>query len=186
MIAALILFVDQYHLIERFKKEKTDIKSFGFSFEQKKVKRIFPLITVFVIWQLVMPLRHYFVTGYTDWTGDYQQFSWRMKIQHRKLNEFKLSFLDEDKKLIYPIDYKDHLYPDELRNMINRPQMIIQFVNYIEKRVTDRNNLKNYKIVGNISVDFNGQEQVVIFNQNLDLSKISPLDNMYKWVQPIE
>jgi len=186
MIAALILFLDQDQLAARIIKNQSNSESYNFKKMELNSKRILPFLLIFMFWQLLMPLRHYFVDGYTDWTGDYQQFSWRMKIQHRTLNTFDLSLLDDDSKLRYPINYKEHLYSDEISNMINRPQMMLQFVKYIEKRVVERNNLQNYKIVGNINVDFNGKEKLTVFDPDLDLAKLSLNDMMSKWVIPID
>lgn len=185
MISALILFLDQNELAKRFSKTKIDISNYNLTNQQSIFRRLLPFISLYIIWQLCMPLRHYIVDGYTDWTGDYQQFSWRMKIQSRKINKLEFSFIDDDKKMIYPIELNSHLYQDEILNMINRPQMMVYFAKYLESITLEKNDIKNYRITCNSDIDFNGIKQLSVFSTDLNLCKINPNDNMNKWVLPL-
>lgn len=187
MICALILFVDQEKLQERLKKRSL--------LRQKEVEtNAAPLgkiglgvVGVYVIFQLVLPLRHYFMSGYTDWTGEGQRFAWRMKIQHRELTEpLQFAIMDLDRKEFHIVDPGKHLFQDEIQQMINSPQMIVQFAEYLRDVVAPKMDIRNCMIKSKVKVSFNGQPETYVFDPELDLLEVADSDKpMHEWVNAL-
>lgn len=179
MTASLILFLDQERLEALF-------KSFGFS-ETGSVKAYnltWP-ITIYLIWQLIMPIRHYFIKGYADWTGDCQQFSWRMKIQARAIEKLDFYLVDEKRGDRQLIELNRFLYQDEISRMSERPQMMILFAKFVEQKLKLQSPDFEFGIYSDIQVEFNSLKYKKVFPENLDLLEVSAEDYMHKWVLPL-
>ena len=79
------------------------------------------MIYIFFLIQFIMPFRHYFIPGNTDWTGDAQHFSSRIKIYIQKVEEFKFAVFNLDNKIINPIDMETYLLEDLINQMYWTP-----------------------------------------------------------------
>ena len=186
MIAALLLFLDQEKLKNRLdklgvlSKTKTEISAPNLG------KIGLTVIGIYAIVQLLLPLRHYFIEGYTDWTGEAQRFSWRMKIQCRKIEEVKFAIFDIDKKMIHEVDPYTILYPDEVQQMCHSPQMILQFAHYLKDVIAPKNQISNLWIKSKVKVRFNGSKPGYIFDPDLDLIEASEKNEpIHEWINPI-
>ncbi len=187
LIASLFLFADQVKL-------KARVQKWGLAkgkVEERELKKVGAIgvvgLLVFVIIQLALPVRHYFKPGYTDWTGEGQRFAWRMKIQYRDIQEHDFRLLDVDNKVIHEIELEKYLYPDEITEMCHSPQMVMQFVDYLEEEIAPKARIKNYWVLSNIKIGFNGEEPIYMFDPNLDLAaarKENP--NAAAWINPLE
>jgi hypothetical protein len=190
MICALLLFVDQNKLHAFLKKRSllgAREKDSGITHRMKPWA--LAIIGVHVVIQLILPVRHYFVEGYPDWTSDHQRFAWRMKAQSRHIEEVAFSVWDLDTKQYYLIDYqklRKLLYEDELQFMCYYPNMIVQFAHFLEEKVAREDNIKNCMIKCKVKVSFNGMKSQYIFDPNIDLlSESKKHDYYYQWVEPM-
>ncbi|OFZ09218.1 MAG: hypothetical protein A3D92_17190 [Bacteroidetes bacterium RIFCSPHIGHO2_02_FULL_44_7] len=169
MIGALLVFLDPERVFERLKKWGI-VRENATEEQGRNLGRMgAALLAVYVVVQLAVPLRHYFIPGYTDWTGEGQRFSWRMKIQHRSIEEMTFAILDLDKKVIHEINPSDHLFPDEVQQMAYSPQMILQFAQYLHDTIAPLNGVENCWVKSKVKVKFNGKDAAYIFNPTLDL-----------------
>lgn len=117
-----------------------------------------------------MPIRHYFIPGNVDWTGEGQRFAWRMKIQTRSIIECDFAIFDLYTKTIYPVKIDAHIHEVQKFQMIHYPKMILDFVHYL-KEYAHNNQRPNVMIKAKISVGFNQRESVEIVSPDIDLSK---------------
>lgn len=182
MISALFLFLDENEIKSLFKLEGK-INSAKPFFQLNK----FGLFAfgIYIIIQLVLPLRHYLMPGYADWTGDGQRFAWRMKIQHRKIEEYKFAVFDIDKKMIYEVDPAKHLNGSQYQQMYNHPAMIIQFAEYLKKLGFEKQGIKNSMVKSKVKVQFNGCPGQYIFNPDDDLLKMHANHKYFdSWIEP--
>lgn len=187
MISAMLLFVDQAKLAEFLLKRKM-IKAKRETPRQYKGLGVagVAVIGLYLIIQLWLPIRHYFIPGYTDWTGEGQRFSWRMKIQHRQVNDNTFQIFDVTNKVIYPVTLNKYLYPDEITQMCNSPQMIIQFAEYLAEQTKKNLRTKEVWVKARINVEFNGRSAVDIFDPDVDLiSESKKHESINDWINPI-
>ena len=194
MIGASILFIDQEWLASKFKK-KPEPKKVAKNKQVKEVVAVKPLglkswgvgiLVCYAIIQLALPLRHFFIPGYADWTGDAQRFSWRMKIQTRKVDEVQFSVWDFAKKEVHDIAPSEHLYPDEIQQMAHSPHMIVQFALYLERIAAEKSRIRNCMVKSKVKVQFNGEPSMYIFDPELDLLEESKKhDRYYEWVNKL-
>jgi len=190
MIGTLVLFADEKH-VENYLKPfgfiRKNIKKEPKVLKEFKMKNTFKyLLFAYMIFQCVVPLRHLFIPGYTDWTGDAHFFSWRMKIQHRDIKEMQFAIFDTDNKVIHKIEPNKLLFPDEIVLMANSPQMIVLFAEYLKDEIAPKNGIANCEIKSKIKVSFNGLEPCYIFDPDVDLIKGSQVNNrFYTWVNKL-
>ncbi len=187
MMSAMFLFVDQSWLKSRLTKFNL-IKVSKIEFNRGKPVKFtgFSIIMVYVLIQIYLPLRHYGMDGYTDWTGEGQRFAWRMKIQNRTIEESKFAIFDLDEKVIHNVEINRFLYPDEITQMCHSPQMVLQFARYIKEIIASRIGITNCLIKAKIKVKFNGLEPVYLFDPNDDLISMSEkYDSFNDWMIPL-
>lgn len=184
MIGALILFVDQEWL-----SNKIGFKHTGESeYEGKLGTWGSYILLAYMSVQLILPLRHYFMPGYADWTGEGQRFAWRMKIQNRKYKyqEIKFALFDKQNKRIIPIEPLKYMNIDQFNQMIYSPRMIVQFAEFIREHAAENHNLHNIEVKCKIPVEFNGSEKTYIFDPDLDLlSNYEKHDSFSEWINPL-
>ncbi len=194
MIGASILFIDQKWLASKFKNKNTPIKVVKNKAlkETEVTPRVLhswgtAVIVIYAVVQLILPLRHFFIPGYTDWTSDAQRFSWRMKIQTREVEEMEFSIWDFATKQVYDVNPNEHLYPDEIQQMANSPHMIVQFAFYLEKVAAEKARIKKCMVKSKVKVKFNGRPAQYIFDPELDLLEESTKhDHYYEWVNALK
>ena len=186
MIAALLLFMDQEKLYGWLQRRKLIASPISKLAGTPLKKSGLILIGAYVLFHLVMPLRHYFIPGYTDWTGEAQRFSWRMKIQYREVEEVQFAIFDTDKNIIYEINPKKTLFPDEVDQMCNSPQLILQFAHYLNDVIAPKNGVKNCWVKCKIKVKFNGKPSTYIFDPELDLIEASEKhESINDWINQL-
>lgn len=169
MISSLLLFVD----VDKFHQRIANLKLIAKDIESKNrgaLGRVgLFILSVYIVYHLFMPFRHFLYEGYTDWTGEGQRFAWRMKIQHRKVTETLFLLMDVDRKVIHEVDPKNYLFPDEVDQMCNSPQMIVQFAHYLKDVIAPKNDINNCWVKSRIKVSFNGLPAQYVFDPELDL-----------------
>lgn len=135
-------------------------------------KAIVGLLSVYVLIQLWLPLRHYFIPGHVDWTGEGQRFAWRMKIQHRETPEFKYGIFDLEKRTIYPVELDKYLNPDQINQMKHYPEMMHDFALFIGERSKKVHNITQVQIKLMAKVSLNGRPAGYVFPPNTDLTPL--------------
>ena len=129
-MASLALFfeLENFNFLSKFNKFKEKNAEMI-----KAPKPVVYLIGIYVIFQLAMPLRHYFIPGNVDWTGEGHRFAWRMKIQTRAINKCEFAIFDLDTKTIYPVKIDNHIHDIQKYFMVHYPKMILDFAHYLKK-----------------------------------------------------
>ena len=104
MISANLLFIDPVKLQiwisnylpfykQQDSKKKKTLTAHDFDLNDNQKKKFLRLAFIYVIIQLLLPLRHYAYKGNVDWTSEGYFFAWRMKIRS-KTNSVTLKVKD--------------------------------------------------------------------------------------------
>lgn len=172
MICALLLFLDPDKVAQfiRSKAPKNSKKSNQITQQKEISKATVLLIGVYFLIQLALPLRHYFISGNTDWTGYGQRFAWRMKIQHRSVKSMEFMLYDVKKQLIYPVALPTFgITIDQERLLSQDPRAIVQFARFLEQYVQKNKGMEQVEVRSQIIVSFNNREEQLIFPTALNL-----------------
>jgi hypothetical protein len=179
MTGALLLFVPHSFWTRKTEPEIEAPKNKGLS------RPALIVIASYMLFQMVWPARHYFVEGYTDWTGDYQRFSWRMKIQYREWDDPKFAVFDVGARRIYEVNPKNYLNDSQIQEMMHHPEMLLQFAHYLEEVSREIYNISGEVWVKcDVKVGFNGRKKVAVVNKDVNLLDIDQKMGNGIWVNP--
>ncbi len=91
----------------------------------------------YLIIQLALPLRHYFIKGDVLWTEEGHRLSWRMMLRSRGgFTNFRIIDKKTGEKLLYNL-HKDYT-PKQISSMETKPDMIWQTAQRIKKNFAEK------------------------------------------------
>jgi len=92
---------------------------------------VLALLTVFVLHQIAVPLRHYTYTGYNvAWDDFGHKYSWRMKLRN-KYCSLGVIAIDRATNKSLVVDAPSFLYGKQLRKVGPVPQLVMQFAHFV-------------------------------------------------------
>ncbi len=186
MMSSLILF-SSTHSIRNFLNTR-----FSYSLKedraQSKIKALSPVfksgIIIYMLFQLLFPLRHHLYSGNVDFTGEGQRFSWRMKSVYK---DFKIAFLlvDEESGISASLDPRQILTVKQYTNLGYYPELIIPVADNLRKAALLKG-IKKPKIYVDYQVGFMALAFQYIVDPKQELSglKYSPFRHS-DWILPI-
>ena len=144
-------------------------------------------IGVFVIFHLIWPFRSHLLTTNPEWTGHGSRFAWRMKMQTKKIDTFKMTVTDGPNGTPQEIDYKSFLSVNQLKHLVNEPYQIAQFAKYLKEKAIRKGMAKDPIIKATVMVEYNKRPSQLYIDPNTDLTKVdlSPFAD-YDWIMPLQ
>jgi vitamin K-dependent gamma-carboxylase len=123
----------------------------------------------YLIIQLVLPLRHYFIKGDVLFTEEGHRLSWRMMLRSRNGNtHFKVIDKSTNNELFY--DAFSDLTPKQEAGMGTRPDMIWQMAQYIKQKF--KNQGTDVAVYANTKVAINEGTYNVLVDPTIDLAAV--------------
>lgn len=143
-------------------------------------------LVFYVIFQLLFPFRHWLLPNEVDWTSVAQRFSWRMKVQTRKIDEMKFTVSDGPGGQAIPVNELAFIHTQQREVMGTDPRMILDFAKFLEKESIANYNVRQPVVKATVKVIYNGRPEQLFVNPDFDLAKAtySPFERM-EFVMPI-
>lgn len=134
------------------------------------------LARVWLLVQLLIPLRHLLIPGDVAWTEEGHLYSWRMMLRSKRVVSLRIQVGDEP-MLPYPT-----LTLRQAAKMGGRPQMLQEFARYL----SEKNGGKPVRIRSHVSL--NGRPPQPIVDPNIDLAHAPTpwLLGHAPWITPLE
>merc|ERR1711976_186412 len=88
------------------------------------------ICAIFLLQQLLTPIRHNFYEGTTAWNEYGHKFSWRMKLRTKKCNPFFFTYNSEIDNAEF-VPSERILNRKQMRKVGSRPQLIIQYAKWL-------------------------------------------------------
>ena len=142
---------------------------------------ILSLLGIYILIQLLIPLRHLFYPGWTTWHEDGHEFAWRMMLRQKTT---RVIF-----NVIHPVTgERRYADPEEYLNfvqlkLLSKPRLALQFAHYLDSLV-QKNAGFDPIITARIEVSINGRDFRYLVDPDVDLSKIPKFTPSYLWVKP--
>ncbi len=193
MIGSLVLFFEPSTVANWFRTAKRSSRN-----KKKELPSIQPiwgrqiwvqrLFIGYLIFHLLWPFRHLAIPGPVDWTGQGQQFAWRMKIQTRVTDTLELEVLDYRTKTIIPIDLDAYLPNiDQKSVMAQRPQALMLMVDYLKTRASERLRHDEVGVRARVKVRFNGRPAQWMVDPETDLARETYRHwGRNEWILPLQ
>jgi vitamin K-dependent gamma-carboxylase len=88
-------------------------------------------VGVYLLVQVLMPLRHWLYPGKVHWTEEGHRFAWHMKLRDKEAVDFRVFAVDPATRRRDDVIPEDYLTPDQVGEMSTRPDMIRQFADHV-------------------------------------------------------
>ena len=142
-------------------------------------------LSMHVLFQLLIPLRHFTYPGQVNWTEEGHRFAWHMMLRQKYGDAVFVVVTDpfwNQKKLVYPREY---LTPRQQINMAFQPDMILQFAHFLaeEQRQAGNPNVEVYAVV---EASLNSRPQQKLIDPSVDLAKVERNLQHSQWIIRLE
>ncbi len=157
----------------------------SFSSKQKKITVFF--LSVFVLFQLLFPLRHFVLYRDTPaWHGMGDYFSWRMMLTDRtSAIRYKIGVPGEG--IVGYLSVEDYLVKRQLGVLAVRPKCLVRFAKFIGDEMAANANIPNPEVYVTAWRTVNMRPHQLQIDSTLNLTNVAyPLVKHPDWVLPME
>lgn len=154
--------------------------------------RLFPIktwtltfLSIWIVIQLLLPLRHFLIPGNVHWTEEGHNYSWHMKLR-AKVSEGVFILTVPETGEEWTVRPREHLTQTQERKMTARPHMIVQFANYLAAHYGQKRRAE-VEVRAHITASLNGRKAQRLVDPAVDLSRVSyPWWGHAEWIVPLE
>jgi hypothetical protein len=188
IISALIFFEADFHQkiinkISHYLPTKNDVLIISnYTFSKIKKKIIFPVLGLFLLFQILFPFRSLLYPGELFWTEEGYRFSWRVMLME-KAGYANFKVVDEKTKKSFYVDNKDFLTPFQEKQMSHQPDFILEYAHYLGNHFKSQGH-KNVQVFVESYVALNGRLSTVYINPKTDLYQEKKSLQHKEWIIP--
>jgi hypothetical protein len=140
-------------------------------------------LAVWVLLQLLVPMRHLIYPGWVDWNEDGFNFAWRMKLRDKR-GSVGLVVHDRARgRDIEITDLRAGLTGDQYAEMIHDPKLLQQYAVVIARRLRE-GGLADIQVRAHTSISLNGRPRQALVDPDVDLLSVDPR-RAGSWVVPL-
>jgi hypothetical protein len=170
--------------MSKLKKLKTNVAEVS-PYGSYKKKLVGTFLSVFVLFQILFPLRHHIYDGNILWTGDGFPFSWHMMTSFTG-GSVTYKVTDQISNEVYVVAPEDHLNPRQHKFLFKYPDLSIQFAHLLKEQAI-KDGIRDPEVNVLLQVRLNGRAPQYLINPNLDLTRVNV--HTFKsnpWVLPLD
>lgn len=185
MIAANVLFFSPEQIARWFFRRKTDpalLAQQPLKQPRWQLRLGVQFFILYLGWQLLFPLRHFFIPGDVNWTEEGHRFSWRMMLRTKRgavYYQVKDAATGQQ-QTVWPHDY---LAKEQLRELPKHPDMIWQFAQFLKEEYR-RQGMQEPEVYAISSLSLNGYPRHPIVDPNVNLAGVPYTWGAKSWVTP--
>lgn len=143
----------------------------------------FPLVIIYILIQLFLPMRHLFYPGNPSWTEEGHKFAWHMKLRS-KIGYCRFFIEDKFSAKAKEISPGFFLTETQNRKMAGNPEMILQFSHFLEKELASQD-IRNIKVKVKCFSSLNNRKMQLLVDSNIDLAAQQNTWRHYEWIIPL-
>ncbi len=189
--ATIIFFSDSWHMrlqnfISRIPVIGSAIVLHGNTLRKLKHYGISPVfktvITVYMLFQVLFPLRYLLYPGNVFWTEQGYRFSWRVMLVE-KAGDATFYVKDSQTGREGIVDNREFLNDHQEKQMAYQPDMILQFAHFLGKHYRNKG-VVDPQVRAEVHVTKNARLAKLLINPNVDLMKINDSWSHKWWILP--
>lgn len=128
------------------------------------------VVVIYLVFQVLFPLRQFLYSGNPSWIGICERFSWRMMIQHKEEKSFKFYIYHRDEEMEQQVNIQ---LPENQRiAMIAFPEVISDYAIGL-REFAESTGLENIEVRADIQVNLNNGSFQYLVDRNVDLSRVN-------------
>lgn len=141
------------------------------------------LVSIFFLWQLLMPLRHWLYPGNHLWTNEGYRFAWHVMLVEKNGSViYRIENPDNEQFwIVYPSEY---LTPQQEQQMSFQPDMILQFAHFLADTYATRCDC-NPAIYADTYVSLNLRPGQPIVDSQRNLTGVEQTVLSANWIIPL-
>lgn len=122
---------------------------------------------IYVVWQLVFPLRHLLYPGNPSWTEEGQQFAWRMMLRRKDIF-LRIYATDGASHQVTPLPLKNLMTYKQLIKMANSPDQLVACAPYFAQQAHEMG-IRDAEIRAVVLTSLNGRKPQFQMDPELNL-----------------
>lgn len=136
------------------------------------------LLGIYLLLQVLIPLRHLLHSQDPSWSEEGHQFSWRMKTRVKRA-KVRFTIRDESGTLNV-VRSEDYLTPGQEKDMAGKPDLILQFAHFLRDKY--RRDGREMRVEASSLVSLNGRSYRELIVPGTNLAKEERSVFPYAWV----
>lgn len=141
-------------------------------------------VALYLALQLLIPFRHWLYPGEVSWTEEGHRFAWHMKLRDKE-SRLELKVINPQTGEIQNVDLAADLTADQINKMAARPDMILQYVHYLNEKLI-QTGLENPIIIAYAWTSLNGRPSQQLIDPRVNLAQVqSHLFAPSPWILPL-
>lgn len=151
----------------------------------KRAYWVMGILGVYVLIQVLLPLRHWLYAGDVAWTDEGHRYAWRMKLRSKD-GEIHFYVTDYGEDTRWEVDLGDYLTFAQIDDMMARPDMIVQFAHHIGDELEDAGyDTDDYAVHVLAIVALNYNEYYLLIDPEVNMAQADrPLLHPATWIMP--
>lgn len=141
------------------------------------------LAGVYVVVQLLFPLRHFLIPGNVNWTEEGHRFSWHMKLRAKRSTAMFLVTAKDGSR--WALDPKKSLPKWQVSKVTGRPDMILQFCHRVAERMRGHG-YEDVAVYALVRSELNGREPHLLIDPGVNLAGVSRSWRKADWIVPLD
>ncbi len=150
----------------------------------KHQNSVLTFVGLYVVWQLLMPLRPFLYPNNASWSDEAHFFSWRMMLRDKTLSEARVIIHDPESLENKEVDPATYMEPWQRNIMFGNPELIRQFSNFIAERARDSGRIMEPAVYARVLVSLNGRTPELLIDPTADLSAQAWSFRSADWIMP--
>ncbi len=189
IFSTLIFFSPQFHeklLQNIFSIFKVDLSHFknGHSYKTSLIDRIgLPLLTIFMLFQILLPLRYLSYDGNIFWTEQGYRFAWRVMLME-KTGYANFKIVDGESGKRFYVQNEDFLTAFQQKQMSTQPDFILEYGQYLGNHFSSQGH-QNVEVYVESYAALNGRKHQVFVDPHVDLMKVNYTDLCKSHIIPL-
>lgn len=146
------------------------------------------LVYAYIAFQVLFPLRHYFVAGNVQWDNIGGRFAWFSRTHIKELPKGEITFYIGEKSApkMMPVVAERFINTQQIRTLREDPRMLVQFAVFLEE-VSKREHFTQPLVQVDNFISLNRRSPQQIVNSQRDLLEIYRQQLPYsQWIIPME
>lgn len=147
---------------------------------------IIGILGVYVLIQILLPLRHWLYAGDVAWTDEGHRYSWRMKLRSKdgEIHFYVTDYLEDTR---WEVNLRDYLTYTQIDDMTARPDMIVQFAHHIRDELEDSGYTADdyaINVLAIVTLNYSGDYYLLIDPEFNIAQAERPLWQPAEWIMP--
>ncbi|MDB6109616.1 MAG: hypothetical protein JWR69_1366 [Pedosphaera sp.] len=141
-------------------------------------------IACHLVWQCLMPLRHFLYPGNVNWTEEGHYFSWHMKLRDKQARaEFLVT--DPAQQKTWRVDPRQDLTRTQASIMARQPELIRQFAHFLAAEY-GREGLAKVEVRAEVLASLNGRPAQLLVDPRVNLAAEPASLEHQRWIEPLQ